>query len=130
MRPLLAALAVVLLAGCAGSGVPKAERSPLLEKAKAAGIIDHYYVLHRNRACGVTSAYGVDEGEVAIRIGFVSGGGVGYCSGPAPASGPMLEIWYTREGHDKGLALWRLAGWGHRIECGPGCVPEQEASRR
>jgi hypothetical protein len=67
VRALLAALAVVLLAGCAGSGVPKAERSPLLEKAKAARIIDGYRVVPA-RSCSSAKAYGIEDGHVAVRF--------------------------------------------------------------
>jgi len=125
VRALLAALGIVLLAGCAGSGVPKAERSPLLEKAKAAGTIDGYRVLaHRAGWCSSARAYGIDDGGLAIRVDDL---GVNNCHGPQPLFHRRLEIWYTRAAHEKALALWRLAGWGSRIECV--CSPEKEASR-
>lgn len=132
MRPLVA-LAVVIALGAAagvyvatrgGSSIPKGQRSAILEKAKAAGIIHRYRVLfHPGTPCLNHRAYGIDQGEVAIRFER------GSCFGPYVVSRWTPEIYYTLKGHDRALALWRLIDGGLRIQCGPGCIPEKEVSR-
>jgi len=112
-----AGLGTYFAIGGSQPAVPKSERSALLEKAKARGIIQHYRVLQFHHApCRYSVAYGIDSGEVAISYR-------GFACGPGVPEGP--EIWYTDAGVAKALAIWKIGG-GALMQCGP-CSPEKEA---
>jgi hypothetical protein len=107
---LLAGVAVLLAIG-AGLGtyfglrsstpeVPKAQQSPILERAKTDGLISSYRVLAPHMA------YEVAGGQIDLRRMQLCNPN---SAGPCFTSRPLIAVEYRRPVQAQALALWRLA---------------------